>query len=145
LCTDIYWKCNTNNKKTFNYPGLYKGMHVPVRKSKNNNVIIFKTFKTHEEVKEYFTTVLKPLIQTMDPKYNGRGPNRRKAGDDGYYRASIGHKFKNEICSVQDVEDNKIEALGKKTNHLYTFHPAYINKKDKSTLRFCLSHFKTYV
>ena len=139
------WKCNTKNKKTFNHPSLYEGMNVPMHKKRDNNVIVFKTFKTHEEVKEYFTTVVKSLIQEMNPKYNGSGPNRKKADSNGYYRASIGHKFKNEICSVQDVEDNKIEALGKKTNHLYTCHAAYINKDDKSTLRFCLSHFKTYV
>jgi hypothetical protein len=139
------WKSNTKNKKTFNHPSLYKGMKVSKRKIEKKNIIVFKTFKTHEDVKEYFTTVVKPLISENNSKYNGRGPNRRKASEDGFYKASIGHKFKNVVCSVKEVEDNKVEALGKKTNHLYTFHPAYINKKDKSTLRFCLSHFKTYI
>ena len=96
------------------------------KEKKNETKPIIKSFKTQEEVKEYYNENLKD-------KLNGRGPNLIKPNDEGYYEATIKGETKVWTCD----EIDKGVYIGSANND-YWYYPCYKNKNDKSTLEWRL-------
>jgi len=119
-------------KNTFNDPKDYDGFSVSsddIDEIKEPVVIIEKC-KTQKEAKEYYNNELKE-------KMKGSGPRKIKPNDDGYYEATI--RSIKKIYSYDEVESEKRQGL---TENKYRFYPCYTDVNDKSTLIWCLIHYK---
>ena len=67
---------------------------------------------------------------------NGRGPNKKKPNNDGYYEATI--RSKKKIYTCDEVKRERKQGL--KENY-YRFYPCYESINDKSTLQWWLIYY----
>jgi hypothetical protein len=135
-----------SGKNTFNDPKDYDGFSVasdgsdelkePVikkfktqKEAKELKEPVIKKFKTQEEAKEYYNKELKE-------KMKGRGPNKIKPNDDGYYEATI--RSNKKIYTCDEVKRERRQGL--KENN-YRFYPCYEVVNDKSTLQWWFIHY----
>ena len=96
----IEWKSQTtkyingmlSGKNTFNDPRNYIGFSISSDDNDELREPVIKKFKTQEEAKEYYNKELKE-------KMNGRGPNKIKPNNDGYYQATIRSNKKIYTCN----------------------------------------------
>jgi hypothetical protein len=118
-----------SGKNTFNDPKDYDGFSVASDDSDELKEPVIKKFKTQEEVKEYYNKELKD-------KMNGRGPNKIKPNNDGYYEATI--RSNKKIYTCDEVKCEKRQGL---TENNYRFYPCYEIVNDKSTLQWWFIHY----
>jgi len=91
--------------------------------------VIIKICKTQEEAKEYYNTELKE-------KMKGRGPNKIKPNEDGFYEATI--RSNKKIYSLDEIKNERKQGL---TENNYRFYPCYKDINDKTTLQWWLIHY----
>jgi hypothetical protein len=118
-----------SGKNTFNDPKDYDGFSVASDDSDELKEPVIKKFKSQEEAKEYYNTELKETMK-------GRGPNKIKPNDDGYYEATI--RSNKKIYSCDEVKIERRQGL---TENNYRFYPCYEAINDKSTLQWWFIHY----
>ena len=118
-----------SGKNTFNDPKDYDGFSVASDDSDELKEPVIKKFKTQEEAKEYYNKELKE-------KMKGRGPNKIKPNDDGYYEATI--RSNKKIYTCDEVKCERRQGL---TENNYRFYPCYEVVNDKSTLQWWFIHY----
>jgi hypothetical protein len=134
----IEWNSKTTKNKngkltgrnTFNDPKDYDGFSVSSDDSDVVREPIIKKFKTQEEAKEYYNTELKERI-------GGRGPNKVKPNEHGYYEATIrankrvyscAEIYKERRCNIQNGAG-------------YALRPCYLDPANKETLEWWFIHY----
>ena len=115
-------------KNTFNDPKDYDGFSVASDDSFEIKPVI-KKFKTQEDAKEYYNKDLKEVMK-------GRGPNKIKPNNDGYYEATI-----KKITKVWKCDEIKSGVYIGSANNNYWFYPCYEVINDKSTLQWWFIHY----
>ena len=96
--------------------------------------LTFEPFDTHEQVKEYYNEILKPKI-------GGNGPSKRTPDENGFYLSTIGKgENRTRVRTIQEIKVVCKWALNE--THHYTCHPGYADINDKSTLKWCISHYE---
>ena len=121
-----------SGKNTFNDPKDYDGFSVASDDSDDSDELkepVIKKFKTQEEAKEYYNKELKE-------KMKGRGPNKIKPNDGGYYEATI--RSNKKIYTCNEVKCERRQGL---TENNYRFYPCYEDTNDKSTLQWWFIHY----
>lgn len=118
-----------SGKNTFNDPKDYDGFSVASDDSNELKEPVIKKFKTQEEGKEYYNKELKQKIK-------GRGPNKIKPNDEGYYEAII--RSNKKIYSCDELKHERRQGL---TESNYRFYPCYEVINDKSTLQWWFIHY----
>ena len=121
-----------SSKNTFNDPKDYDGFSVASDDSDDSDELkepVIKKFKTQEEAKEYYNKELKE-------KMKGRGPNKIKPNDGGYYEATI--RSNKKIYTCNEVKCERRQGL---TENNYRFYPCYEDTNDKSTLQWWFIHY----
>ena len=120
-----------DGKNTFNDPKNYDGFSVESYDNNDElNEPIIKKFKTQEEAKEYYNKELKE-------KMKGRGPNKIKPNDDGYYEANI--RGKKKIYTCEEIYKNR--RCNIENGAGYGFRACYEVIDDKSTLQWWFIHY----
>lgn len=120
-----------SGKNTFNDPKDYDGFSVASDDSNELKEPVIKKFKTQEEAKEYHNKELKK------EKMKGRGPNKIKPNDVGYYEANIrGNK---KVYSCEEIYKNR--RCNIENGAGYRFYPCYEVVNDKSTLQWWFIHY----
>lgn len=89
-----------------------------------------KICKSQEEAKQYYITELKP-------KMKGRGPNKIKPNNDGYYEANI--RGIKKVYSCEEIY--KERRCNIENGAGYGFRPCYEDINDKSTLQWWFIHY----
>jgi len=133
----IKWNSKTTNytngilsgKNTFNDPHDYDGFSVENDDNDKIKEPVIKKFKTQEEAKEYYIRELKEIMK-------GRGPNKIKPNNDGYYEATI--RSKKQIYSCSEIFCERNHGLSKNN---YRFYPCYEVINDISTLQWWFIHY----
>lgn len=133
----IEWKSQTtkyingmlSGKNTFNDPRNYIGFSISNDDNDELREPVIKKFKTQEEAKEYYNKELKE-------KMNGRGPNKIKPNNDGYYQATI--RSNKKIYTCNEIKCERRQGL---TENNYRFYPCYEDINDKSTLQWWFIHY----
>jgi hypothetical protein len=118
-----------SGKNTFNDPKDYDGFSVASDDSDELKEPVIKKFKTQEEAKAYYNKELKE-------KMKGRGPNKIKPNDHGYYEATI--RSNKKIYTCDEVKCERRQGL---TENNYRFYPCYEDINDKSTLQWWFIHY----
>ena len=118
-----------SGKNTFNDPKDYDGFSVASDDIDELKETVIKKFKTQEEAKEYYNKELKE-------KMKGRGPNKIKPNDEGYYEATI-----KKITKVWKCDEIKGKVYIGSANNNYWFYPCYEDVNDKSTLQWWFIHY----
>jgi hypothetical protein len=90
---------------------------------------VIKNFNTQEAAKDYYNKELKE-------KFSGRGPNKLKPNDDGYYKATI-----KKITKVWTCAEIKSKVYIGSANNNYWFYPCYEDINDISTLQWWFIHY----
>ena len=118
-----------SGKNTFNDPKDY-GFSVESDDSDELKEPVIKKFKTQEEAKEYYNKELKE-------KMKGRGPNKIKQNDEGYYETNIrGNK---KVYSCEEIYKNR--RCNIENGAGYGFRPCYEDINNKSTLQWWFIHY----
>lgn len=133
----IKWKSQTtkyingtlSGRNTFNDPRNYIGFSISSDDSDELREPVIKKFKTQEEAKDYYNKELKE-------KMNGRGPNKIKPNNDGYYQATI--RSNKKIYTCNEIKYERRQGL---TENNYRFYPCYEDINDKSTLQWWFIHY----
>lgn len=133
----IKWKSQTtkyingmlSGKNTFNDPRNYNGFSLSNDDSDELREPVIKKFKTQEEAKKYYNKELKE-------KMKGRGPNKIKPNNDGYYQSTI--RSNKKIYSCDEVKSERRQGLN---DNNYRFYPCYEDVNDKSTLQWWFIHY----
>lgn len=133
----IKWKSQTtkyingtlSGRNTFNDPRNYIGFSISSDDSDELREPVIKKFKTQEEAKDYYNKELKE-------KMNGRGPNKIKPNNDGYYQATI--RSNKKIYTCNEIKCERRQGL---TENNYRFYPCYEDINDKSTLQWWFIHY----
>jgi len=118
-----------SGKNTFNDPNEYDGFSVDSDDSNDIREPIIHKFKTQEEVKEYYNKELKSKMQ-------GRGPNKIKPNENGFYEAVI--RSNKKIYSCDEVRVQRKYGL---INNNYRLYPCYEDINDKDTLQWWFIHY----
>lgn len=119
-----------SGKNTFNNPKDYDGFSVASDDSDELKEPVIKKFKTQEEAKEYYNKELKEIM-------GGRGPNKIKPNNDGYYETNIrGNK---KIYSCEEIYKNR--RCNIENGAGYGFRPCYEDINDNSTIQWWLIHY----
>ena len=118
-----------SGKNTFNDPTDYDGFSVASDDSNEIKEPVIKKFKTQEKAKEYYNKELKEIMK-------GRGPNKIKPNNDGYYEATI--RSNKKIYTCDEVKCERRQGL---TENNYRFYPCYELINDKSTLQWWFIHY----
>ena len=134
---DIKWNSKTtkytngvlSGKNTFNDPKDYDGFSVESDDSDETKEPVIKKFKTQEEAKEYYNEELKKIT-------GGRGPNKIKPNENGYYEATI--RSNKKIYSCYEIKCERMYGL---TENNYRFYPCYEDINNKNTLQWWLVHY----
>ncbi len=135
----IEWNSKTTKYKngilsgsnTFNDPSNYDEFEVEDNKEdeiKEPEPII-KKFKTQDEAKEYYNLTLKE-------KMKGRGPNRVKSNNNGFYEATI--RSNKRVYACDEIKYEKKHGL---TENNYRLYPCYENINDKDSLQWWFIHY----
>lgn len=139
--TSIKWNSKTttyrdgilSGSNTFNDPTDYDGFSIANDDIDEIKEPVIKKFKTQEEAKEYYNKELKE-------KMKGRGPNKIKPNDDGYYLSTIGKgENRRRFRTTKEIYD--VRKWGLNETHHYTFYPCYEDINDKSTLQWWLIYY----
>lgn len=136
----IKWKSKTTKRKndllhstgTYNNPSLIDGMSISSEESNEEPEPVIKKFKIQAQVKNYYDNELKV-------RFKGRGPQKRKPNNDGFYETTIGRLRGKDVYSCDDIY--KVRRWSLNDTHHYTYHPCYKDVKDKSTLEFWIIHY----
>ena len=119
-----------SGKNTFNDPKGYEGFLITsdadIHEIKEP---VIKKFNTQEDAKLYYNKELKK-------KMNGRGPNKIKPNNDGYYEATI--RSTKKIYTCHEIKCERRQGL---TENNYRFYPCYEDVDDKSTLQWWFIHY----
>ena len=91
--------------------------------------LIVKIFKTHEEAKEYY-------IKELKEKMEGRGPNKIKPNEEGYYEATI-----KKITKVWTCDEIKNKVYIGSANNKYWLYPCYEDINDIYSLKWWFIHY----
>jgi hypothetical protein len=118
-----------SGKNTFNDPKDYDGFSIESDDIDGIKEPVTKKFKTQEEAKEYYNKELKE-------KMKGRGPNKIKPNDDGYYEATI-----KKITKVWTCNEIKSKVYIGSSNNNYWFYPCYEDITNKKTLQWWFIHY----
>lgn len=119
-----------HGKNTFNDPKDYDGFSVGSDDSDEVKEPKINKFTSQEEAKQYYITVLKPLL-------GGRGPNKIKPNAYGFYEANIrGNK---RVYSCEEI--HKERKCNIENGAGYGFRACYEVITDKSTLQWWLIHY----
>ena len=86
-------------------------------------------FETQEKAREHYNKELKE-------KNKGRGPNKIKPNEDGFYEATI--RSNKKIYSLDEIKNERKQGL---TENNYRFYPCYTDIYDKSTLKWLLIYY----
>lgn len=132
----IKWNSKTTQRKrnlltskgTYNNPSLIDGMDISNNDTIQQKTYVIKKFRTQEEVKKYYDKELKS-------RFNGRGPRKRKANNNGYYEATI-RKVK-KVWSCSEINNGTYRGSA---NNNYWFYPCYSDINDKESVEFWLIH-----
>ena len=127
--TTIFKNGILNGKDTFNDPKYYDGFSVNSDESGDIKQPKIKECNTHEEAKEYYISELKSRL-------GGRGPNKMKPNNNGFYEATI--RSNKRIYSCDEITAEKRHGL---TDNNYRFYPCYKDTNDKNTLQWFLIHY----
>jgi len=133
----IRWKSKTTKyrngilygKNTFNDPNDYDGFSVDSDDSDDIKEPLIKKFKSQDEAKKYFNS-------DMKTKLGGRGPNKIKPNDNGFYEATI--RSNKKIYSCEEIRTERKQGL---TDSNYRFYPCYKDTEDINTLEWWLIHY----
>ena len=96
--------------------------------TQNSKEPFITDFDTQEQAKDHYNKNLKE-------KMKGRGPNKIKPNDEGFYEATIRSNTK--IYTWEEVIAEKKYGL---TNNNYRLYPCYKDITDKSTLKWYFIH-----
>jgi len=121
-----------SGKNTFHDPRYYAGFSIASDEDDEAEDVkepVIKKFKTQEEAKEYFSKELKE-------KLGGRGPNKIKSNNLGYYEATI--RSNKQIYSCEEIKKERKYGL---TENNYRFYPCYEDVTDKTTLQWWFVHY----
>jgi len=122
-----------SGKHTFNDPKDYDGFSVASDDSDELEEPVINKFKTQEEAKAFYNKELKKIM-------DGRGPNKRKPDENGFYLSTIGKgDNRTRVRTTQEIFDVRRWSLNE--THHYTFHPCYEDINDKSTLQWWFIHY----
>jgi len=116
-------------KDTFNDPKYYDGFGLLSEEDTKKEPIIRK-FKTQEQAKEYYKNELKTKI-------SGRGPNKIKPNDLGFYESNIRGKKRVYSCE-QMYKERKCNI---ENGAGYGFRACYLDINNKDTLEWWLIHY----
>ena len=118
-------KCGTiMSKETYCSPNNVNGL-----KSSSKIVdkqVVLKKFKRFDDAKKYVKNTLKKT----------RGPNKPKPNENGFYENYI--RGKRSIMSTADIEKDKKWGI----KNGYRLHTCYRDITDKTTLEYCIAHYK---
>uniref|UniRef100_A0A6C0DIR0 Uncharacterized protein n=1 Tax=viral metagenome TaxID=1070528 RepID=A0A6C0DIR0_9ZZZZ len=119
-----------SGKNTFNDPKDYTGFSSASDDDDDEtNDPVIKKFKTQEEAKEYYVKELKEIM-------GGRGPNKIKPNENGYYEAVI--RSTKKIYSCDEIKSERRQGL---TENNYRLYPCYEDVNDKTTLQWWFIHY----
>lgn len=118
-----------SGKNTFNDPKDYDGFSVASYDNDEIKEPVIKKFNTQQKAKEYY-------IKELKEKMKGRGPNKIKPNNDGYYEATI--RSNKKIYSCDEIKCERRQGL---TENNYRFYPCYELINDKSTIQWWLIHY----
>jgi hypothetical protein len=118
-----------SGKHTFNDPREYDGFSVDSDESDDTREPTIKICTTQDEVKKYYTDELKENL-------GGRGPNKIKPCDSGFYEATI--RSNKRVYSCDEILAERKQGLNDKNYRLY---PCYRNIHDISTLEWWIIHY----
>jgi hypothetical protein len=90
---------------------------------------IIKKFDTQESAKEYY-------IKELKEKMKGRGPNKIKPNENGYYEGTI--RSVKKVYSCDEIKCQKKQGLDENN---YRFYPCYRDVSDKTTLEWWFIHY----
>lgn len=118
-----------HGKNTFNDPKDYDGFSVESYENDDAREPVIKKFKNQEESKQYYISDLKTNL-------GGRGPNKIKPNENGYYEATI--RSNKKIYSCEEIRAERKQGL---TDTNYRFYPCYKNTNDINTLEWWFIHY----
>jgi len=95
---------------------------------------VFKIFYREEELKEYYNTHLKNKLK--DGK--GRGPNKMKKNEAGFYEATI--RTKKGVFSYEDVYRER--KCGISNGAKYRVYACYKDVNNQESVMFCFVHYE---
>ncbi len=128
--TTKFAKGTLSATNTFNDPMNYTGLSLVENTEVNEpKEPVIKKFKTQEESKEYYNKELKK------PDSKGRGPNKVKPNEDGFYEATI--RSNKRVYSCDEIRSEKRQGL---TDANYRLYPCYENKNDITSLEWWVIH-----
>lgn len=135
--TSVKWRSKTTKmvngvlkgKNTFNDPVDYDGFSISSEENENDREPTIQKCSSQEEAKKYY-------IQNLKTRLNGRGPNKIKPNDNGYYEATI--RSVKKVYSCNDITNERKWGL---SNNNYRYYPCYEDIQDPLTLQFWLLHY----
>jgi len=120
-------------KNTFNDPSYYEfSDDDSTTTSSSLNEPIIKKFKTYDEAKEYYNTSLKAKLGGK-----GRGPNKLKPNDAGFYESNI--RKNKRVYSCDEIY--KERRCNIENGAGYGFRACYEDITNKDTLQLWLIHY----
>ena len=108
-------------------PNIVNGINDEIKEHIKEPTI--NKFKTYEEVKKYYNDKLKENV-------GGRGPNKIKPNENGFYQATI--RSVKKIYNYNEIYNNRKYGL-KEDN--YRLYPCYKDITNKSTLEWWFIHY----
>lgn len=107
---------------------------------KEPKIMIFKGENGQIETKEWYKNTLAKISYI-----GGRGPNKRKCNEDGFYESNLGKGIdKKKVRSCQEIFKyrrwNHTNTQGKRFQ--YSYHPCYEDINDKSTLEWWFIYYE---
>ncbi len=131
--TTKYTNRGLQGDETFNDPSNIDGFSV---NSEDDDSIeiepIIKKFKTQEEGKEYYNNELKERM-------GGRGPNKIKPNEDGFYEATI--RSVKKIYSCEEIRSQRKYGLRSSEMNGYRFFACYEDINNKDSLQWWFIHY----
>lgn len=110
-------------------PNVMGMVNIYNKEMNHNKEPVIKKFKSHEEVKKYYNDILKS-------KMKGRGPNKRRPNNEGYFEATI--RSGKRVYSCEDIFKERKHGLNGSN---YRYYPCYANVRDKTSLQFWIIHY----
>lgn len=136
----VKWNSKTTNYRngvlgghnTFNDPKDYDGFSLASDEDEEQiKEPVIKKFKTQEDAKEYYKE-----LKDKGEK-NGRGPNKIKPNEEGFYEATI--RSIKKVYSCDEIKSGA-KKQGLKDNN-YRLYPCYEDVSDQSTLQWWFIHY----
>ena len=137
----VNWTSNSTKFKNgkLESKGTFNRLLTNNSESRENDIdekeVIIEYFNSQEEAAKYHNSKFKKIDENK--KQNYRGHNKKKKNDDGYYLSTIRSITK--VWSKKEIEQNKSYGLN---NNKSRYYACYEDTNDKSTLKFCITHYK---